>query len=433
VSLLWDKPGVATDARVMEFLAGDDVVLDRTLLPYDAAATAAHARGLARIGVLSPEDAESIARELDALARDFARGDFVLDARYEDGHTAIEARLTERLGDLGRRVHAGRSRNDQVQTALRLYMKDALARLGAACVRAGEACLARAEGDGDLPMPGYTHMQRAVPSSVGLWMAAFAESFADDADAARAVRGLVDASPLGAAAGYGVNLPLDREGVARDLGFARICVNPMAAQNGRGKVELLALAPLEQAMLDVRRLAWDLSFFTTAEAGFVELDRAFVTGSSIMPNKRNPDAIELLRAQSAVVAGARAEIASALSLPSGYHRDLQATKGPFLRAFAASLRALDVVPRVVATMRFDARRMRAAISPDCFATDAAVDLAARGVPFRDAYVQVAERVARGDLDGDPGASLRARVSPGACADLRLDAIGDRLAALATDE
>lgn len=428
MSFLWDKPGVAADAAVMEFLAGDDVVQDRALLPYDADATAAHARGLARIGLLTHDDAAAIGRELAALKADFARGDFVLDARYEDGHTAIEARLTERLGDLGRRVHAGRSRNDQVQTALRLYMKDALVHLRGASARAGDACLSRAREGEALPMPGYTHLQRAVPSSVGLWMAAFAEAFADDADAARAAHELVDASPLGAAAGYGVNLPLDRAGVARDLGFARIQVNPMAAQNSRGKLELLALAPLEQAMLDVRRLSWDLSLFATAEVGFVELDRAFVTGSSLMPNKRNPDAVELLRAQWAVVAGARAEIAGVLSLPSGYHRDLQATKGPFLRAFGASLRALDLVPRVVATMRLDARRMRAAISDECFATDAAVDLAARGVPFRDAYADVAARVSRGEITGDPAESLRARVSPGACADLCLDAIAARLAA-----
>ena len=308
---------------------------------------------------------------------------------------------------------------------MRLYLREALERLDALCDDAARVPLDRAEADAHVPMPGYTHLQRAVPSSVGMWLGGFAEALIDDADLARATRAWIDSCPLGTAAGYGVNLPLDREGVAAELGFGRVQLNPLYVQNSRGKIDLAALGALEQAMLDVRRLAWDLSLFTAAEYAFVRLPQELTTGSSIMPNKRNPDVVELLRASPAVVFGAMVEVQSILSLPSGYQRDLQATKAPVIRAMSAGLEALALVAPLVRAMDLDRDRMRAAISPDMYATDRAVELAAQGVPFRSAYRQVAAEL--GDLAGrSPEESLQARVSPGAPGALMLDTLRARL-------
>ncbi len=425
---LWMKDGVRIDARIMRFLAGEDVLLDRELLPYDIRASRAHAEGLANIGILSVDELAAIERELTALAAACADGRFVLDTRYEDGHSAIESWLIERLGDTGRRIHTGRSRNDQVLVATRLYLKERLAELADACASIADLALTRAGVEMDLAMPGYTHLQRAVVSSAGLWWAGWAESFIDDLLIARHAHELIDANPLGTAAGYGVNLPLDRDHTTSALGFARLQVNPVAAQLSRGKYEWQSLAALAQALGDVRRLAWDLSLFTTAEFGFVELPDEYTTGSSIMPNKRNPDVIELLRASYAVVAGSLVELQQLLSLPSGYQRDLQYSKGPLIRALRHGLDALALVPGLLAGLRWRPERMLAAIDSGMYATDLAIEKAAAGVPFREAY-RAAAAVACAGEGRTPAASLAARVSPGATAAPRLEVLAERLAAL----
>ena len=426
--LLWQKDGVATDARIMRFLAGDDVLLDREFFLHDIAASKVHVEGLARIGILSNEEKTALVRELDALGADFAAGTFVLDARFEDGHSAIESRLIERLGDAGRKVHAGRSRNDQILVATRLWLKVKLAALGETCRAIAAVCLGRAERE-SLPLPGYTHLQRAVVSSTSLWFAGFAEAFIDDAIRARDTLAWTDANPLGTAAGYGVNLRLDRDRATEALGFARLQINPVYAQLSRGKLEIGAIDALGAAVLDLRRLAWDLSLFTTAEFGFVTLPAEYTTGSSIMPNKRNPDVVELMRATYASVAAARSEIEHLLSLPSGYQRDLQFTKGAIFHAFGRGLPALELLPDLLARFAWDANRMRAAIEPSLYATDAAVDAAARGVPFREAYRHAENAVNEAGEGRTPEASLAARVSPGAPGDLRLDALRARLASI----
>ncbi|HEY0178688.1 MAG TPA: lyase family protein [Dokdonella sp.] len=426
--LLWQKDGTRTDERIMQFLAGDDVVLDREFFLYDVAASKAHVEALANIGLVDVDESAALRRELDALAVEFASGDFVLDARYEDGHSAIEARLAERLGDAGRKVHAGRSRNDQILVATRLWLKAKLGELAAACRDAAAVCLERAAREA-LPLPGYTHLQRAVVSSTALWSAGFAEAFVDDARRARDARAWIDANPLGTAAGYGVNLPLDRAHTTQALGFARLQINPVYAQLSRGKFEIGALDALGAALLDLRRLAWDLSLFTTAEFDFVRLPAEYTTGSSIMPNKRNPDVVELMRASYASVAAARSEIEHLLSLPSGYQRDLQLSKGAIFHGFRRGLGALALLPDLLARLEWNAPRMRAAIEPAMYATDAAIEQAAAGVPFRDAYRRAAAAAADAGQGRTPEASLAARVSPGATGDLRLDELRARLRAL----
>ncbi|HJP97742.1 MAG TPA: lyase family protein, partial [Rhodanobacteraceae bacterium] len=344
------------------------------------------------------------------------------------GHSAIEARLTERLGDVGRKVHTGRSRNDQVLVATRLWLKEKLAELQARCEAAARVCMDRAANE-SLPMPGYTHLQRAVVSSTSMWWAGFAEAFIDDAWRARQTREWIDANPLGTAAGYGVNLPLDRNHTTRALGFARMQVSVTYAQLSRGKFEMAALESIGSALLDVRRLAWDLSLFTTAEFGFVALPPEYTTGSSIMPNKRNPDVVELLRASYASVAAARTEVEQLLSLPSGYQRDLQFSKGGIFHGMHRGLLAMELLPDLLARMQWNAAAMRAAIEPAMHSTDVAIEQALQGVPFRDAYRVAAEAASATGQGRTPEQSLAARVSPGAHADLQLDELRARLDAL----
>jgi len=422
---LWDKGQAEVDAAAQRFCAGDDVVLDRALFVHDLRASRAHVAGLARIGVLPAAEATALIDGMHELEGRFVAGEFVLDDRFEDGHSAIEHWLSGRLGEVGRKVHTGRSRNDQVLVAMRLYLREALATTSAHCLDIAQVCLARAEETAMLPLPGYTHLQRAVPSSMGALLAGHAEAFLDDVMIVRGAAAALDSSPLGTAAGYGVNLPLDREGVASELGFSRVQVSPVYAQNSRGKLELLAVSGLHQALLDVRRLAWDLSLFATAEFGFVRLPDAYTTGSSIMPNKRNPDVVELLRALPAVSEGAMAELSALLSLPSGYHRDLQASKAPTLRAFMRGLEGLALVPALIGSLGFDTVRMRAAITPELYATDRAIELTVAGLPFRDAYRQAALDMP-GLGDRSPEDSLRARVSLGGAGQLGLDRLRARL-------
>ncbi len=421
--VLWQKKGVRIDARIMRFLAGDDVLHDRELFPFDIRATIAHVEGLAKIGLFKSKEAAQVREVLEQLARQFVAGEFILDRRFEDGHSAIEDVVTEKLGDLGRKIHTGRSRNDQVLVATRLYLRAALGELASLCRDTAEICLQRATHEGQIPMPGYTHMQRAVVSSTGMWFAGFAESFIDNTEMALLSKHWIDANPLGTAAGFGVNLKLDRVFTSKALDFSRMHINPVSAQLSRGKFELQALTALSHALNDLRRLAWDLSLFTTAEFDFVNLPLEYTTGSSIMPNKRNPDVIELLRASASVVHGAMAELQTLLSLPSGYQRDLQFTKAPLIRALRQGLDAMSLLPELLSRFEWNAEKMRAAIEPSMYATDIAIEQAAMGTPFRLAYRAAADAQDNGRT---PEESLAARMSPGASGDLMLAALRDRL-------
>ncbi len=430
MSMIWQKGEVDVDRAIMAFMAGEDVVLDRILFPYDIQASIAHVQGLGRIGLLTTEEAARLEEQLQAIGKAFEQGELQLDARFEDMHSAIEFWLTERLGDLGKKVHAGRSRNDQVLVAMRLYLRDSLQQLQDHCTEVAEICLRRAEETRTQPMPGYTHLQRAVVSSVGMWFAGFAEAFIDNARLAQQTWQWLNANPLGTAAGYGVNLPLDRAHTTETLGFERMQVNPIYTQNSRGKFELQALMAWLQPLLDLRRLAWDISLFTTTEFDLVRLPDRYTTGSSIMPNKRNPDFVELMRASAARLQGAQVELLSLLSLPSGYQRDLQFGKGPVLHALQHAQQLMQLVPDFLQHVVFDAENCKKAISVEMYATDRAVELAAEQVPFREAYRQVVREYDQ-LKDRTPEQSLAARVSPGACAALELDQLQARLRVLQT--
>ncbi|NNF52024.1 MAG: argininosuccinate lyase [Gammaproteobacteria bacterium] len=423
---LWKKDDTPIDEAIMAFLAGEDVLLDQHIFLFDIEASRAHVGGLNRIGLISDDELKNLDTALSSLAAEFRSGDFVLDRHFEDGHSAIEFYLTDKLGETGKKVHAGRSRNDQVLVATRLFLVDALGQLGERCCEIAEAFLKRAETDGALPMPGYTHLQHAVVSSAGLWFASCAEAFIDNAVLAGQTREWVSSNPLGTAAGFGVNLPLDREYTTGALKFSRMQINPMYAQNSRGKFELQGLSAMLQAMLDLRRFSWDLSLYMTPEFGFVDLPDQYTTGSSIMPNKRNPDLVELLRGECATSQAALAELSATLSLPGGYHRDLQLTKAPLLRGFIRGLAALRLVPGLVRSVILVPEKMRAGIEAEMYATDRAMELVAKGAAFREAYREALQNPE--ELAGrNPEDSLTSRNSPGAPGNLCLDELRDRLA------
>jgi len=389
---LWDK-GAPLDERVLSYTAGEDCLLDQRLVPYDIAASAAHADMLAQQGLLSETDHHAIRGALTAIGQEHAQGQWRVTLDEEDCQTAIENRLTERIGAAGGRLHAGRSRNDQVLAALRLYLADAAHALNAGAVAVAEALEDLAVRDGAIELPGYTHMQQAMPSTVALWALGFAAEMRDDAEGILLVERRSSKNPLGSAAGYGTpNLNVDREATRRGLGF-RITHEPVTAvQLSRGKAEAQLLFEITLLTQDIGRLAADLLLFYTQEFGFVALPEAFTTGSSIMPQKRNPDVFELMRGRSAVAQAALNEVlAITQKLTSGYHRDLQLIKPPLFRGIDSCRQTLEILPSALAGVRF--RRDHIRLDPGIHAAAAANALVARdNIPFREAYQRVAAKL-----------------------------------------
>ncbi len=423
---IWHKGTAAAD-WVTRFTVGEDWRWDTVLLPYDLEGTRAHAWALGEVGVLSPAEVDEVGAALDAIRVEWEAGDVVVRPEDEDMHTVIERELTARLGDAGKKIHAGRSRNDQVLTALRLWLRDALASVAQGAAAVGEGLIGHAQAGQSLLMPGYTHGQRAMPTTVAVWAAGYVDLLADDLDTLAAARRLLNTSPWGSAAGYGVPvLDLPRDAVADRLGFERTQA-VAAVQLSRGKLEGAVVHALVQLGLTLNRLASDLALFATAEFGFVALPAEHTTGSSIMPQKRNPDVLELARA---TVHRLTAELHVLLTLPAnlpgGYHRDLQLTKEATMRAVLAAQDLVTAVAAVLPGIRWQPEVMRAALSPDLFATAQALQRVAEGTPFRDAYRAVGtdlgsltvpsmeDALAAYSSDGTPGnvdvAALRERLA-----------------------
>ncbi len=393
---LWDK-GAPVDEAFLTFSAGNEFELDQRLVPFDCQASAAHARMLGAAGHITEEEASQLVEGLDTIRDLHSRGEFTIAREQEDCHTAIEEWLTEKVGEAGKQIHLGRSRNDQVLTAVRLYQKEALAEIHGGLERLCDALAAQIERTGEVPMPGYTHLQRAMPTTVGTWLGAFAAAAADDLRLVEAVRELIDQSPLGTGAGFGVPVfTLDREMTARELGFAKVLENPIYAQMSRGKLEGSVMHALTSAMLTLNRYATDLLLFSTAEFGFVSLPPQFCTGSSIMPQKRNPDVLELVRARYHVVAAAQTEVIGLVaSIPSGYQRDLGLTKEPLFRAFDTTSACLDMMARVTDGLTIDAEACGRAMTEEIYATERAYELVKGGLSFRDAYRRVGREYGEG--------------------------------------
>ena len=391
---LWDK-GLPLDERVLRYTAGEDHMLDARLVPYDVKGSIAHAEMLAETGLIDNGDCAAIRDGLNALGAAFAAGEWSISLEDEDVHTALESRLTANIGDAGARLHLGRSRNDQVLTALRLYLRDAAADLVGRVDKLRLSIAELGQRQGDVQLPGYTHMQHAMPSSVELWCGGFDEAFSDAVDGLNATRRRINKNPLGSAAGYGTpGLPIDRELTTKKLGFDMTQTPATAVQLSRGKAESTLLFEITLLLQDLGRMATDLLLFYTQEFAYISLAADVTTGSSIMPQKRNPDVLELLRAASSTAHACLDEsLLITAKLQSGYQRDLQRLKAPLFRAIDLAVDSVDIMAYLLDGMRFLPENIE--LDEGIFATAEAYRLVRdEGIPFRDAYKQVTKRYSK---------------------------------------
>jgi argininosuccinate lyase len=390
---LWQKD-YSLDQQIQKFTVGGDHLLDQHLIEYDCQASLAHAEMLQSIGVLSLGELADLKQGLAEISELAGNKDFPIDEACEDCHTAIENYLTDKFGEAGKKIHAARSRNDQVLTCLRLYEKYELGQIDNLLIDY-QSCLAKLVArQGTIPLPGYTHMQRAMPTTIAMWLLSFKDSADDNRLLLRSVLALVDQSPLGTAAGFGVPvLKIDREQTARALGFKKVMKNPMYAALSRGKFETQVINLCSQIMFDLNKLASDLILFNTTEFGFTTLPSEICTGSSIMPQKSNPDVLELLRGQYHIVLGEEFKVKSLLAnLISGYNRDLQLTKEPLIKSVNTTKACLEIIQVVLNKISFNKAACKKALSPGVFATEKALELVQMGLPFREAYRAAAKKM-----------------------------------------
>lgn len=422
---LWAK-GYQLNQVVEDFMTGDDPLLDLRIARYDCIASISHAKILSSIGILSVVECEQLVATLEEILELVDNGEFTIENSQEDIHTAIENYLINALGDIGKKIHTARSRNDQVLTALRLYSKHELRTIISKLIATLEVLHDFAVKYQNIPYVGRTHYQKAMPSSIGLWMGALLESLLDDAMLLIDSYKLIDQSPLGSAASYGVSLPIDRQLCSDLLGFAKVQNNVLYANNSRGKFESVIIHALSQIMLDLSKLATDVILFSAPEMAYLNLPQEFCPGSSLMPNKKNPDPFELIRAKSATVMANLWQVMEiSRALPSGYNRDLQETKRPLFDSLDIVGQTLEVVAIIMAQVSVNQEKCLAGFTPEVFATDYALQLAVQGVPFRDAYGQVAANLQNSGLN-DPLQNILAKTHLGATGNLGLDTIKNRI-------
>ena len=404
------------DPDVLDYTVGEDPVLDRELVKWDAAGTAAHVTMLSRMKlpkgtppVVTPAEAVKVRRELAAVVDEFRTGKFEIRESDQDVHMAVERRLTETLGDLGKKIHTGRSRNDQVAVDVRLHIKDQLLATEGEVAALASSLLSFGKKHSLLPLVGRTHLQPAMPSSVGVWASGHAEMILDQVTNLEAAYGINDLCPLGSAAGYGVPLPLDRNLTSSLLGFSRPLHNVFGASMARGEDEAALLSALAQLMVVLSRLAEDLIIFSMPEFAYFKLPREYCTGSSIMPQKYNPDVLELVRSKAAIVVGLQTAALTQLhAMPGGYNRDLQDSKGLYMKGLSITRTTLRILSKVVDGVSVDEDKLRAGFIPGVFATDAALRQVAAGVPWREAYHDVRDHLERLESEDADSAVLAKR-------------------------
>lgn len=388
---IWDKKGgIETNSVIEDYTVGVDYLLDLELLPYDIQGTIAQAKMLHKIKILNAEELKKLLAGLNKILSLYKEGKFTIDKSQEDGHTAIEAYLTENYGEVGKKIHTGRSRNDQSLTMTRLFSKEKLQEVKQRAEKIIKALEKQIGKQGKIKMPGYTHMQRAMPSSVGMWLGSYHDSLKDDLILLDAMLKIVDQNPLGSAAGYGETvLGLDRKYTAKELGFARVQDNPIYCAMSRGKFENMILQSISSVMLDLGKLATDLLLFTTKEFNFFALPDTFKTGSSLMPQKKNYDVLELVRGNIAIFNGYQYQIENVVkNLPAGYNRDFQLTKEPYIKGMKLALSTMEVMNMVVESLEAKKENLEAACTPELYATDEALKLVKKGKSFREAYQEV---------------------------------------------
>ena len=391
---LWDRKRAGKINKVVEdYTVGIDYLLDLELLPYDIEGTIAHAKMLHKIKILNSKELSILIIGLNKILSLWKLGKFTIDKSQEDSATAIETYLTEHYGEVGKKVHTGRSRNDQCLVMKRLFMKNKLSQITTEVENLILGLDQQIKKQGKIEMPGYTHMQRAMPSSVGMWLGSYRDSLKDSLLLLSAAGEIIDQNPLGSAAGYGENtLGLDRAFTTRELGFKRVQENPMYCGFSRGKFENIVLSTVSQVMFDLGKLASDLLLFTTKEFDFFNLPDSFKTGSSIMPQKKNYDLLEIIRGNTAVYNGYQHQIENIIkNLPSGYNRDFQLTKEPFMKGVKLAWDTIRVMNLIVKNLQAKKKNLKNALTPELYATDEAYKLVKAGKSFREAYREIKEK------------------------------------------
>ncbi|WP_165748228.1 argininosuccinate lyase [Cellulophaga sp. Z1A5H] len=392
---LWDK-GFSTDKKIDHFTVGNDRELDLLLAKYDVIASTAHAKMLGKIGLLTKEETDSLVKELANIGRSIEKGEFVIDDSFEDMHSKIEYVLTEKLGDTGKKIHTARSRNDQVLVAMHLYLKNELAEIKSETKILFDLLLNLADKYKSVLIPGYTHLQIAMPSSFGLWFSAYAESLIDDLYFIDAAYKIADQNPLGSAAGYGSSFPVDRTFTTKEMGFANLKYNVVAAQMGRGKVEKATAFGISSIAATLSKMGMDICLYMSQNFNFISFPDELTTGSSIMPHKKNPDVFELVRGKCNRLQGVPNQLALILTnLPSGYHRDLQLVKEVIVPAIQDLRACIEILTFSLKEVRVNENILEDPKYDYLFSVDTLNELVLSGIPFRDAYKQMGTEIHEG--------------------------------------
>ena len=392
---LWDK-GLSVNEAIEKFTVGKDRELDLYLAPYDILGSMAHVKMLESVGLIEKNELPVLLAELKKLYKEAETKNFSIEKGIEDVHSQVEFMLTEKLGDLGKKIHSGRSRNDQVLLDLKLFTRDAIQEITESTIKLIDNLLERAEETKEILMPGYTHLQIAMPSSFGLWFSAYAEGLTDDLELLLSAFNIANQNPLGSAAGYGSSFPLDRQMTTDLLGFNNMNYNVVYAQMGRGKIEKIVAFALSNIAATLSKLAFDVCLFMSQNFNFISLPPEYTTGSSIMPHKKNPDVFELIRAKCNKIQALPHQITLTVNnLPSGYFRDLQMVKEIYLPLFAELNNCLSITAMAVQNLSVNSRILEDEKYDYIFSVEEVNKLVLAGMPFREAYKKVGEQIEKG--------------------------------------
>ena len=392
---LWEK-GIPTDKKIEQFTVGNDRELDLVLAKYDAIGSIAHAKMLGEIQLLTTAETDSLVRVLNEILQDIEKGNFEIEDNFEDVHSKVEYLLTVKLGDTGKKIHTARSRNDQVLVDVNLYLKDVVIAFKEQVKVLFDLLMASAEKHQNVLLPGYTHLQIAMPSSFGMWFSAYAETLIDDITILNAALKVVDQNPLGSAAGYGSSFPINRTFTTQDLGFETLKFNAVAAQMSRGKSEKIVAFAMSSVAATLSKFSMDVCLYMSQNFDFISLPSHLTTGSSIMPHKKNPDVFELIRGKCNKIQALPYEITLITNnLPSGYHRDFQLLKEGLFPAIENLKACLDIAIFAIKDIQVKEHILDDKKYDYLFTVDALNELVVAGIPFRDAYKAVAEQLENG--------------------------------------
>ena len=385
---LWQK-NYTLNKEIASFTVGNDFFLDQKLLKYDIKVNLAHAKMLNSIDILTKEELAKISKTLQQLNNLAKKGKFKIKKEQEDVHTAVEEFLTKKIGKIGKKIHTAKSRNDQVMTDILLYCKDELNIIKKLITKVIQEINHFSKKYNKIPMPGYTHMQKAMPYSVSKWILSFKEMLEDDLNSIDFALSLIDKNPLGSAAGYGLPIKINKELTTKELRFKQTHKHALYVQNSRGKYEMVIMSAINQSMLTINKLATDLLLFTTSEFNFFSLPDEFCTGSSIMPQKKNYDVLELVKGKTVTIQSKIVEISLLYSnLPSGYNRDLQLTKKPLMESIEISKSIINIITLVLKNLKPNKKTLEKSMTKELYATEKALNLTKKGIPFRDAYKKI---------------------------------------------